>query len=81
MAEDFSRQTRRFPAAILPYGKGNRRGMAVGAPAKAQRSGFRGERKKKRSSSGIFGEAGNGAAEFLLTRAGQTAFSGYEYRF
>jgi hypothetical protein len=28
MDEDFSRQTRRFSAAILTYGKGNRRSMA-----------------------------------------------------
>ena len=28
MGEDFSRQTRRFSAAILTYGKGNRRSMA-----------------------------------------------------
>ncbi len=28
MDEDFSRQTRRFSAAIPTYGKGNRRSMA-----------------------------------------------------
>jgi hypothetical protein len=33
MDEDFSRQTRRFSAAILTYGKGNRRSMAGKRPA------------------------------------------------
>ncbi len=36
MDEDFSRQTRRFFAAILTYGKGNQRSMAIGAPAKTE---------------------------------------------
>jgi hypothetical protein len=34
MDEDFSRQTRRFSAAILTYGKGNRRSMAGKRPAR-----------------------------------------------
>ncbi|MCX4371559.1 MAG: hypothetical protein OSJ58_06955 [Dysosmobacter sp.] len=34
MGEDFSRQTRRFSAAILTYGKGNRHGMAGIRPAR-----------------------------------------------
>ncbi len=33
MDKDFSRQTRRFSAAILTYGKGNRRSMAGKRPA------------------------------------------------
>ena len=36
MDEDFSCQTRRFSTAILMYGKGKRRSMAIGAPAKAE---------------------------------------------
>ena len=36
MDEDFSRQTRRFSAAILTYGKGKRCRMAIGAPAKTE---------------------------------------------
>ena len=36
MGKDFSRQTRRFFAAILTYGKGKRRSMAIGAPAKTE---------------------------------------------
>ena len=34
MDEVFSRQTRRFSAAILTYGKGNRRSMAGNRPAR-----------------------------------------------
>ena len=34
MGEDFSRQTRRFSAAILTYDKGNRRSMAGKRPAR-----------------------------------------------
>ena len=34
MDENFSRQTRRFSAAIVTYGKGNRRSMAGIRPAR-----------------------------------------------
>ena len=81
MGEDFSRQTRRFSAAILAYGKGKRRSMAVRAPAKAQRSGFRGERKKERSRAQLSAKPEAELAEFLLTKTAQTAFNGYEYGF
>ncbi len=36
MDEDYSYQTRRFSTAILTYGKGKQRSMAIGAPAKTE---------------------------------------------